>query len=220
MRKLLLTLFVAGATLVGCSKKEDKEIPQVKELTIKTAYSSETAKALNKKFLDPVPGVEVTLYKTKEDFENDKNKVASLVTDAKGEVTFKNLEEKEYFFFAKNDICMMNVKDVNLEKNKATVKVGNIPTIVTTQIDQVSAIDLNNRLDKSVYIDVDYSGKKELLVKGGNLELFLAPQTGSTSLNYLEHTIQVYNTVDDKVPFKTIPLKGNTNCQVIPIDIE
>ncbi|MFK8297370.1 hypothetical protein ACI76O_05500 [Capnocytophaga cynodegmi] len=218
MRKLLLTLFVVGTTLVGCSKSDDKGVPQVKELTIKAAYSSETAKALNKKFLDPIPGIEVSLYKTKEDFENDKNKIASLVTDAKGEVTFKNLEEKEYFFFAKNDFCMMNIKETSLEKNKATVKAGNIPTFVITQIDQVFAIDLNNRLEKSVY--VDYSGKKELLVKGGNLELFLAPQTGSTGLNYLDHTIQVYNTVDDKIPFKTIPVKGNTNCQVIPIYIE
>ncbi|CEN53698.1 prealbumin-like fold domain-containing protein [Capnocytophaga canis] len=216
MRKLLLTLLIAGGTLVGCKKDET-----LKEVTIQVAYSSQTAKVLNKKFLDPIPGVEVILYGNKEDFENGNNKIASLVTDAKGEVTFKNLEEKEYFFFAKNDFCMMNIQDVISEENNVTVKAGYFPTHVITLMDQVLVVDLINRLDKSVYVGIDYLSKdKGLLLKGEVKQLFLIPRSESTGLNYLEHTIQLYNTVDDNFGFKTIPISGNTNCQVVPIYIE
>ena len=46
-------------------------------------------------------GASVKVYASEEDFEEDQNPVATGVTDAKGRVTFKKLEEKSYYIRAK-----------------------------------------------------------------------------------------------------------------------
>lgn len=48
-------------------------------------------------------GVKVSLYKTKEDFTAQKNKVDEHYTDRKGNVTFKNLEAIPYYISAVKD---------------------------------------------------------------------------------------------------------------------
>ena len=53
---------------------------------------------------NPVEGAKVTIYETREDYESEKNAVAGPeLTDSKGRVTFKNLEEKRYFIQAVKD---------------------------------------------------------------------------------------------------------------------
>ncbi|NJN28242.1 MAG: carboxypeptidase regulatory-like domain-containing protein [Cyclobacteriaceae bacterium] len=45
-----------------------------------------------------VENAKVTVYANQEDYENEENAVAGpAFTDAKGRVTFKNLDEKEYY---------------------------------------------------------------------------------------------------------------------------
>lgn len=45
-----------------------------------------------------VENAKVTVYETRDDYDNEENAIAGpSFTDAKGRVTFKNLEEKEYF---------------------------------------------------------------------------------------------------------------------------
>ena len=47
---------------------------------------------------NPVENAKVTVYETREDYDNEENSIAGPVfTDAKGRVTIKNLEEKQYF---------------------------------------------------------------------------------------------------------------------------
>ena len=45
-----------------------------------------------------VENAKVTVYNNQEDYENEENSVAGpAFTDGKGRVTFKNLEEKQYY---------------------------------------------------------------------------------------------------------------------------
>ncbi len=47
---------------------------------------------------NPVENAKVTVYETREDYDNEENAIAGpAFTDAKGRVTFKNLDEKQYF---------------------------------------------------------------------------------------------------------------------------
>lgn len=47
---------------------------------------------------NPVENAKVTVYETRDDYDNEENAVAGpAFTDAKGRVTFKNLDEKQYF---------------------------------------------------------------------------------------------------------------------------
>lgn len=47
---------------------------------------------------NPVENAKVTVFETREDYENEENAIAGpAFTDAKGRVTFKNLGEKQYF---------------------------------------------------------------------------------------------------------------------------
>ena len=47
---------------------------------------------------NPVENAKVTVYETRDDYENEENAIAGpAFTDKKGRVTFKNLEEKQYF---------------------------------------------------------------------------------------------------------------------------
>jgi len=47
---------------------------------------------------NPVENAHVTIYQNREDYENEENAVAGpALTDRKGRVTFKNLEEKQYY---------------------------------------------------------------------------------------------------------------------------
>lgn len=47
---------------------------------------------------NPVENAKVTVFETREDYENEENAIAGpAFTDAKGRVTFKNLDEKQYF---------------------------------------------------------------------------------------------------------------------------
>jgi hypothetical protein len=50
-----------------------------------------------------VEGAEVTIYKTKEDYLNNENALATASTDKKGEVKFKKLEPIVYFVDARTD---------------------------------------------------------------------------------------------------------------------
>ena len=47
---------------------------------------------------NPVENAKVTVFANQEDYENEENALAGpAFTDAKGRVTFKNLEEKQYY---------------------------------------------------------------------------------------------------------------------------
>lgn len=47
---------------------------------------------------NPVENAKVTVYETREDYDNEENAIAGpAFTDKKGRVTFKNLEERQYF---------------------------------------------------------------------------------------------------------------------------
>ena len=47
---------------------------------------------------NPVENAKVTVYENQEDYENEENSVAGPVfTNAKGQVTIKNLEDKQYY---------------------------------------------------------------------------------------------------------------------------
>jgi uncharacterized GH25 family protein len=47
---------------------------------------------------NPVENAKVTVYSNREDYESEENAIAGpAFTDKKGRVTFKNLEEKQYF---------------------------------------------------------------------------------------------------------------------------
>jgi len=47
---------------------------------------------------NPVENAKVTVFNNQEDYENEENAIAGpSFTDAKGRVTFKNLEEKQYY---------------------------------------------------------------------------------------------------------------------------
>ena len=35
----------------------------------------------------------------------------------------------------------------------------------------------------------------------------------------IDHTIKLYNDFDDKKPFRTIEIKVNANCEVLPVDL-
>lgn len=47
---------------------------------------------------NPVENAKVTVFENQEDYENEENAIAGpAFTDKKGRVTFKNLDEKQYF---------------------------------------------------------------------------------------------------------------------------
>ena len=47
---------------------------------------------------NPIENAKVTIYANRDDYENEENAVAGpSFSDAKGRVTFKNLEEKQYY---------------------------------------------------------------------------------------------------------------------------
>jgi uncharacterized GH25 family protein len=47
---------------------------------------------------NPVENAKVTVFETREDYENEENAIAGpAFTDSKGRVTFKNLDEKQYY---------------------------------------------------------------------------------------------------------------------------
>lgn len=47
---------------------------------------------------NPVENAKVTIFENRDDYENEENAIAGpAFTDAKGRVTFKNLEEKQYY---------------------------------------------------------------------------------------------------------------------------
>jgi uncharacterized GH25 family protein len=47
---------------------------------------------------NPVENAKVTVFENREDYENEENAIAGpAFTDAKGRVTFKNLDEKQYY---------------------------------------------------------------------------------------------------------------------------
>lgn len=47
---------------------------------------------------NPIENAKVTVYSNRDDYENEENSIAGpAFTDTKGRVTFKNLEEKQYF---------------------------------------------------------------------------------------------------------------------------
>ena len=47
---------------------------------------------------NPIENAKVTVFLNREDYENEENAIAGpAFTDAKGRVTFKNLEEKQYY---------------------------------------------------------------------------------------------------------------------------
>lgn len=50
---------------------------------------------------NPIENAKVTVYANQEDYENEENAVAGpAFTDEKGRVTFKNLEDKQYYIQA------------------------------------------------------------------------------------------------------------------------
>jgi len=47
---------------------------------------------------NPIENAKVTVYASREDYENEENQIAGpAFSDSKGRVTFKNLEEKQYY---------------------------------------------------------------------------------------------------------------------------
>ena len=91
MKKVILTILAAMAIgVMGC-KKEQEELPSY--AYVYTYYTENTARAVfgTRGIADKAPNVTVTLYKTKTDLEQEKNKVVSGVTDANGNLQFENL---------------------------------------------------------------------------------------------------------------------------------
>ncbi len=76
---------------------------------------------------NPVEGAEVSLYKTVDDYNNNKPAVDPLKTNKKGVVKFGPLEAVEYYIFAKkgnmsNDFHGEKIESLSKGKvNKATV---------------------------------------------------------------------------------------------------
>ena len=222
-KNVILLLLMIGVIIASCSKSDssDDDI----QLSVTTVYSEPTGKALfgsEYQTLHPAPGVTVSLYKTYEDSVNETNKVTSGVSDEKGVVVFHNLESRDYFVNASNDHCLGNLEDVAKEKNKIFVKNEAIKiTFGYVNVDQVSAVDINNYLNKSVYVGLDYQEHKELIEKGKSKTAFLTPipLAGTNHSNYLKHTLKFYNSVDDTTPFETKEITVNPNCQTFVVDL-
>jgi len=221
-KQVFLVLFLAVAMIAGCSKSDTND-NQVIELKVKAIYAPNTAKALfNISITEQktITGITVTLYKTAEDLQKGTNKVASGVTDEKGEVLLKNLEEREYYIQALNDHCLGNVEEIAKNQNKVTLKKGLVATYEITNVDQMSAVDINNKLNKSIYISIDTDSEKVLLEKGKSVEIVVIPTGGSTSSNYLSHQISLYNSVDDTQPYDYKRFSVNANCQTFVLDLQ
>ena len=220
MKKQLFLFIAILAMMAGCTKK-DSVLSDIVEVEVRTVYGSQTAKALfntNDFDLKPATGITVGLYKTQIDAINGSNKVASGVTDEEGFVHFKNLEEGEYYIEASNQTCISNLESLVKNESKVNLKRDIVAKVFYTSIDQVSGVDLNNYLGKSIYATIDYDEKKELIPNGGTKSILLTP-TSFIKEAYLDHTIKLYNDFDDKEPFRTIEIKVNANCEVLPVDL-
>ena len=119
MKKVILTILAAMAIgVMGCKKDDDKTTSF--PLTIYAYYREATAKAVfgsNETTLK-APNITVTLYKSSDDLRQQKNQVASGVTNAEGVVNFDNLEGGVYYVEASNDRCFSNISDIEQYKNE------------------------------------------------------------------------------------------------------
>lgn len=87
MRNLISTVIVFFIVLCATAVSAELQIlPTGMRLTVLSSLGN------------PVENAKVTVYKTWDDYENEENSVAGpAFTDGKGRVTFKNLEEKQYY---------------------------------------------------------------------------------------------------------------------------
>ena len=218
MKKVILTILAAMAIgVMGC-KKEQEELPSY--AYVYTYYTENTAQAVfgTRGIADKAPNVTVTLYKTKTDLEQEKNKVVSGVTDANGNLQFENLEDGIYYVVASKEGCFYNATDIEKEKNIVTY-IKNKEMNIYVHIDKISPIDINNYWDKDVYVSIDDETDKVLVEKSKSKRGYLTPHRWATPTDYLEHTLKLYNNSFDTAPFREMRITANDNCSVLPVDL-
>jgi hypothetical protein len=89
-KTILFTLCLISLLLVAYTAKSYKQIPTSLKVTVRNALGNIEE------------GVEVQLFKTQEDYNNETNPATEiLLTNKKGVVTFKGLEPQEYYVSAK-----------------------------------------------------------------------------------------------------------------------
>ncbi len=86
MKKILYTTGILTVLIVAMSF----------QIILKTSLQIKILNRLG----STVQGVEVKLYGNKEDYNASKNQIGTMMTDAKGQVLFKNLEAKPYYVSA------------------------------------------------------------------------------------------------------------------------
>lgn len=219
MKKVILTILAVMAIgVMGCKKDDDKTTSF--PLTIYAYYREATAKAVfgsNETTLK-APNITVTLYKSSDDLRQQKNQVASGVTNAEGVVNFDNLEGGVYYVEASNDRCFSNISDIEQYKNEIGYIKG-VEKSFSINIDKISAIDVNNYLNKDVYVSIDNDPIKILVKEGKTVSGYVTPLIGATLVNYLKHTIKLYNNSLDIIPFKEMEITVDDKCDVRPIDL-
>lgn len=221
-KAILIILAIMAIGVVGCKKDEAKPTEIKIPLTVSAYYSINTAEALGKsKFgtLTYIPNITITLYKTKADLAAEKNKVASGVTNADGEVKFNNLETGEYYIAAEGEGCLSNIIGMVEGKNKVVYK-KNEHTFFLVRLDKLLLIQINNHYNKNVYAKVDYEEEASLIPKDGSLKTFAIPTTlSSTPATYLNHKIELYNNKSETTPFKEINVRLKDDCTPFVLDL-
>ncbi len=136
--KLILPLFLI---LFACSPDADDTIEDTRlELTVLDESSA------------AIENVEVKLYASQEDYDNDTNIIATSATDATGKVTFEKLQSITYFWKTTADCYLENA--IN---NTVNPIVGNTLNLFSTNLISNSFGDIAIVNNSSYDYEVSYS---------------------------------------------------------------
>jgi hypothetical protein len=143
MRSIKYSLFALAVIFImfNSCKKDD----QISTTALKIRNIDEQG--------NPIPGVTISLYKSLDDMENQKNQIGSTLTsDANGEVTFDGLESIKYYWFAQKG-CKNNVNGITTTDTLEPDKIK----IVTSTLLETGTLELINQSTSQFQIFIDGS---------------------------------------------------------------
>ncbi len=89
MKNYLFVFLLLALSFSACTKTNYEDNPPQLEISVFDLQSQ------------PVSNVNVSLFLSLSDWENQQNSIVSASTDADGKILFENLQEKSYWFLAK-----------------------------------------------------------------------------------------------------------------------
>ena len=154
----------------SCTKEEEvKPDPTRLQITVRDELGN------------AVSGTTVKLYASQADWENETNQVGSTqVSDASGNVTFSDLSNIKYYWFAEKD-CKNNYHGSAMVVNPLT---SNTTTTVNTVLSSTGTILLQNTSTNPYTIFID--GEEILDLNGKTSQYIYYVASGSHSIRVLQ----------------------------------